>query len=173
MLTLDRTACEQALLFGRAKRAKMGREKPPLSRLLSRVYVSRYPPNGELARRLYTGYLFVPTRKAIPYRRAKRARHANDHARTLVARVFAARRSRAHVLSSLNLKRKRDCSQSYPVSYEHLFDICLSTLKIGAAQLLSVKSVLMREQRPYLVTVCDLKCLRVIEGFWLFSVKIS
>ena len=143
----------------------MGRGKPPLSRLLSLVYVSRYLPNGELARGLYTGYLFVPTRKAIPYRREKRARYANDHARALVARVFAARRARARVLPSLNLKKKRDCSQSNPVSYEHLFDIRLSTLKIGAAQLLSVKSVLMREQRPYLVTACDLKCLTVIEGF--------
>ena len=112
---LDRIACEQALLFGRAKRAAMGREKHPLSPLLSRVHVSRYPPNGGLARRLYTGYLFVPTRKAIPYRRAKRARHANDHARALVARVFAARRSRASVLPSLNLKKERDCSQLNPV----------------------------------------------------------
>ena len=38
-----RVVCEQALLFGRAKRAG-----------LSRVYFSRYSPNGELARRLLT-----------------------------------------------------------------------------------------------------------------------
>ena len=55
-------ACEQALLFGRAKRAaregaseRRMREGPavasPLA-CLSRVYFSRYPPNGELARRL-------------------------------------------------------------------------------------------------------------------------
>ena len=29
----------------------------------------------------------------------------------------------------------------------------------------------MREQKPYLGTACDLKCLRVIEGFWLFLVS--
>ena len=57
-------ACEQALLFGRAKRAKGERAREPRSRegplpavasplaCLSRVYFSRYPPNGELARRL-------------------------------------------------------------------------------------------------------------------------
>ena len=53
-------AFEQALLFGRAKRAvqeraseRRSREGPasPLA-CLSRVYFSRYPPNGELARRL-------------------------------------------------------------------------------------------------------------------------
>jgi len=104
----------------------MGRGKPTLSRLLSRVHVSRYPPNGELARRLYTGYLLVPTRKAIPVqtsrglsfflvRRAKRARHTNDHARALVSRVFAARRFLARALPSLNLKKKEDCLQSNPV----------------------------------------------------------
>ena len=49
-------ACEQALLFGLAKRAarervsKRERRKGP--RFLSRVYFSRYPPNGELSRRL-------------------------------------------------------------------------------------------------------------------------
>ena len=51
-------ACEQALLFGRAKRAvreraseRRSREGPvsPLA-CLSRVYFSRYPPSGELAR---------------------------------------------------------------------------------------------------------------------------
>ena len=47
----------------------------------------------------------------------------------------------------------------------------LSTLEIGAAQHLSVKSVLTREQKPSLVTACDLKCIRVREGFWLFLVS--
>ena len=56
----EKIACEQALLFGRAKRAaseRRSREGPapavasPLA-CLSRVYFSRYPPNGELARRL-------------------------------------------------------------------------------------------------------------------------
>jgi len=45
-------ACEQALLFGRAKRAARARASVRLSRLPSRVYFSRYAPNGELARRL-------------------------------------------------------------------------------------------------------------------------
>ena len=57
-------ACVQALLFGRAKRAARERAIEPRSRkgpppavasplaCLSRVYFSRYPPNGELARRL-------------------------------------------------------------------------------------------------------------------------
>ena len=50
-------ACEQALLFGRAKRAARERVSERgscegRSRLLSRVYFSLYPPNGELARRL-------------------------------------------------------------------------------------------------------------------------
>ena len=40
-------ACEQALLFGRAKRAARGWRT-----CLSCVYFSRYPPNGELAHRL-------------------------------------------------------------------------------------------------------------------------
>ena len=104
-------------------------------------------------------------------RRAKRARHANDHARALVARVFAARRSRARVLPSLNLKKKRDCSPFNLVQYEHLFDMCLSILEISAAQRSAVKSVLMSGQKLYLVTACDLKCLRVSEGFWLFLVR--
>ena len=62
-------ACEQALLFGRAKRAareraseRRSREGPPpavasLLACLSRVYFSRYPPNGELARRLQCTFL--------------------------------------------------------------------------------------------------------------------
>lgn len=29
----------------------------------------------------------------------------------------------------------------------------------------------MREHKPYLGTACDLKCLRVIEGFLLFPVS--
>ena len=45
----------------------------------------------------------------------------------------------------------------------------LSTLEIGAAQLLCVKSFLMCEQKGYLVTACDLKCVRVSEGYWLVS----
>jgi len=49
-------ACEQALLFQRAKRAAQERvserESREGARFLSRVYFSRYPPNGELARRL-------------------------------------------------------------------------------------------------------------------------
>ena len=49
--------------------------------------------------------------------------------------------------------------------------MCLSTLEIGAEQLLSVKSILVCQQRPYLVTTCDLKCLRVSEEFWLLSVS--
>ena len=52
----------------------------------------------------------------------------------------------------------------------------LSTLEIGAAQLLCVKSFLMCEQKGYLVTACDLKCVRVSEGYWLvstLSVKIN
>ena len=44
-------ACEQALLFGRAKRAARERTRGRLA-CLSRVYFSRYPPNGELAHRL-------------------------------------------------------------------------------------------------------------------------
>ena len=49
--------CEQALLFGRTKRAarEHASERAPLA-CLSRIYFSLYPPNGELARRL----LFVP-----------------------------------------------------------------------------------------------------------------
>ena len=43
-------ACEQALLFGRAKR--VAREGASPLACLSRVDFSRYPPNGELARRL-------------------------------------------------------------------------------------------------------------------------
>ena len=50
--SLSGLACEQALLFGRAKRAARARASVQLWRLLSRVYFSRYPPNGELARRL-------------------------------------------------------------------------------------------------------------------------
>lgn len=49
--------------------------------------------------------------------------------------------------------------------------MCLSTLEIGAEQLLSVKSILVCQQKPYLVTTCDLKCLRVSEEFWLLSVS--
>ena len=56
-------------------------------------------------------------------RRAKRPRHANDHARDwrretrlppsfLASRRFAAQRSRARALPLLNLKKKRGCSQS-------------------------------------------------------------
>ena len=48
--------CEQVLLFGRAKRAARERvserERREGPRFLSRVYFSRYPPNGEPARRL-------------------------------------------------------------------------------------------------------------------------
>ena len=64
-------ACEQALLFGRAKRAARERAIEPRSRegpppavasplaCLSRVYFSRYPPNGELARRLCCQESFI------------------------------------------------------------------------------------------------------------------
>ena len=46
-------ACEQALLFGRAARERVSeRESREGLRFLSRVYFSRYPPNGELALRL-------------------------------------------------------------------------------------------------------------------------
>ena len=50
-------ACDQTLLFGRAKRNARGSgeaaraEGSPLA-CLSRVHFSRYPPNGELARML-------------------------------------------------------------------------------------------------------------------------
>ena len=51
--------CQQALLFGRAKRAARERASRLLSRAscasLSRVPFSRYPPNRELARRLRPG----------------------------------------------------------------------------------------------------------------------
>ena len=68
-------ACEQALLFGRAKRAareraseRRSREGPavasPLA-CLSRVYFSQYPPNGELARRLHCSFKWT---QAINYR---------------------------------------------------------------------------------------------------------
>ena len=49
-------ACEQALLFGRAKRTREQAAKPRGACLL-RVYFSRYPPNGELARRLFSSLL--------------------------------------------------------------------------------------------------------------------
>ena len=46
-ITNNLLACEQALLFGQAKQAARERasewQSPPLSRLLSRVYFSRYP----------------------------------------------------------------------------------------------------------------------------------
>ena len=47
-------ACEQALLFGRAKRVaretgEAARGRPPSSLLLSLVHFSRYPSNRELA----------------------------------------------------------------------------------------------------------------------------
>ena len=53
-------ACEQALLIGRAMRVTRERPSERRSRAgqraplacLPRVYVSRYPPNRELARRL-------------------------------------------------------------------------------------------------------------------------
>ena len=51
-LLTDDIAYEQALLFGRAKRAAGERASERRSACLSRVYFSRYPPNGELARRL-------------------------------------------------------------------------------------------------------------------------
>ena len=64
-------ACEQALFWvSEASRARtrgrtanmredeeiLSLPQPLLSRLLSRVYFSRYPPNGELARRLYIAW---------------------------------------------------------------------------------------------------------------------
>ena len=49
--------------------------------------------------------------------------------------------------------------------------MCLSKLEIGAEQLLSAKSILVCQQKPYLVTTCDLMCLRVSEEFWLLSVS--
>ena len=51
-LLTDDIAYEQALLFGRAKRAAGERASERRSACLSRVYFSRYPLNGELARRL-------------------------------------------------------------------------------------------------------------------------
>ena len=59
-------ACKQALLFGRARRVACGeaaRGVPafasPLA-CLSSVHFSRYPPNGELARRLFTLKIYRP-----------------------------------------------------------------------------------------------------------------
>ena len=46
---------KQALLFVRAKPAARG---PPHSRRFSRVFFLRYPPNGELARRIIQNKVF-------------------------------------------------------------------------------------------------------------------
>ena len=124
---------------------------------------------------------FVPTRKAIQYRLqavslfswSVEQNALDTQMTTRVPSLLASSLldARARVLPSLNLKKKRDCSPFNLVQYEHLFDMCLSILEISTAQRSSVKSVLMSGQKLYLVTACDLKCLRVSEGFWLFLVR--
>ena len=63
-------ACEQALVFGRPKRT--AREHASEQRSHSCAYVSRYPPNGELARSLASCYtLSVLCRGSLLSRRRK------------------------------------------------------------------------------------------------------